>query len=186
MGDGTGLGLASVHGTVTQAGGRVVVESTLGQGSTFRVYLPAAPEDAPSPSAAPEAPAAAVAGGTETVLLCEDEAPLRALLERMLGRAGYRVAAAVDAAHALELADGLEGAYDMLVTDVVMPGGSGLDLADELARRDGARPLLLISGFNAETVDRRASMPAGSAFLEKPFESADLLATVRSLLDASR
>ena len=186
MGDGTGLGLASVHGTVTQAGGRVVVESTLGQGSTFRVYLPAAPEDAPSPSAAPEAPAAPVAGGTETVLLCEDEAPLRALLERMLGRAGYRVAAAVDAAHALELAGGLEGAYDMLVTDVVMPGGSGLDLADELARRDGARPLLLISGFNAETVDRRASMPAGSAFLEKPFESADLLATVRSLLDASR
>ena len=185
MGDGTGLGLASVHGTVTQAGGRVVVESTLGQGSTFRVFLPAAPEDAPSPTAAPEAPAAPVAGGTETVLLCEDEAPLRALLERMLGRAGYRVAAAVDAAHALELAGGLEGAYDMLVTDVVMPGGSGLDLADELARRDGARPLLLISGFNAETVDRRASMPAGSAFLEKPFESADLLATVRSLLDGA-
>ncbi len=185
MGDGTGLGLASVHGTVTQAGGRVVVESTLGQGSTFRVYLPAAPEDAPSPSAAPEAPAAPVAGGTETVLLCEDEAPLRELLERMLGRAGYRVAAAVDAAHALELASGLAGAYDMLVTDVVMPGGSGLDLADELARRDGARPLLLISGFNAETVDRRASMPAASAFLEKPFESADLLATVRSLLDGA-
>ena len=162
-----------------------MVESTLGQGSTFRVLLPAAPEDAPSPSAAPETPAAAVAGGTETVLLCEDEAPLRALLERMPGRAGYRVAAAVDAAHALELAVGLEGAYDMLVTDVVMPGGSGLDLADELARRDGARPLLLISGFNAETVDRRASMPSGSAFLEKPFESADLLATVRSLLDGS-
>ena len=186
MGDGTGLGLASVHGTVTQAGGRIAVESTLGRGSTFRVFLPAAPDDAPSPSAAPEAPAAAVAGGTETVLLCEDEAPLRALLERMLGRAGYRVAAATDAAHALTLADGLDGAYDVLVTDVVMPGGSGLDLADELARRDGSRPLLLISGFNAETVDRRSSMPAGSAFLEKPFESAELLATVRSLLDATR
>jgi two-component system, cell cycle sensor histidine kinase and response regulator CckA len=150
------------------------------------VYLPAAPDDAPSPSAAPQAPAAPVAGGTETVLLCEDEAALRALLERMLGRAGYQVAAAVDAAHALELAEGLGGAYDVLVTDVVMPGGSGLDLADELARRDGARPLLLISGFNAETVDRRSNMPAGSAFLEKPFESADLLAAVRSLLDATR
>jgi DNA-binding response OmpR family regulator len=150
------------------------------------VFLPAAPDDAPSPSAAAEAPAAAVAGGTETVLLCEDEAPLRALLERMLGRAGYRVAAAADAAHALTLADGLDGGYDVLVTDVVMPGGSGLDLADELARRDGSRPLLLISGFNAETVDRRSSMPAGSAFLEKPFESAELLAAVRSLLDATR
>jgi two-component system, cell cycle sensor histidine kinase and response regulator CckA len=102
-----------------------------------------------------------VAGGTETVLLCEDEAALRALLERMLGRAGYQVAAAVDAAHALELAEGIGGAY-------------------------GARPLLLISGFNAETVDRRSNMPAGSAFLEKPFESADLLAAVRSLLDATR
>ncbi len=186
MGDGTGLGLASVHGTVTQAGGRIAVESTLGRGSTFRVFLPAAPDDAPSPSPAPEASTAAVAGGTETVLLCEDEAPLRALLERMLGRAGYQVAAAVDAAHALTLADGLDGAYDVLVTDVVMPGGSGLDLADELARRNGVRPLLLISGFNAETVDRRASMPVGSAFLEKPFESAELLATVRSLLDATR
>ena len=83
-----------------------------------------------------------------------------------------RVAAAADAAHALtRSADGLDGAYDVLVTDVVMPGGSGLDLADdELAGRDGSRPLLLISGFNAETVDRRSSMPAGSAFLEKPFE----------------
>ena len=102
------------------------------------------------------------------MLLCEDEAPLRALLERMLGRAGYRVAAAVDAAHALELADGLEGAYDMLVTDVVMPGGSGLDLADELARRDGARPLLLISGFNAETVDRRAACRRGAPSSRSP------------------
>ena len=74
----------------------------------------------------------------------------------------------------------------MVVTDVTVPGGSGLDLADELARRNGVRPLLLISGFNAETVDRRASMPAGSAFLEKPFESAELLANVRSLLDATR
>ena len=186
MGDGTGLGLASVHGTVTQAGGWIAVESTLGRGSTFRVFLPAAPDDAPSPSRAPEASTAAVAGGTETVLLCEDEAPLRALLERMLGRAGYRVVAAVDAAHALTLADSLDGAYDVVVTDVTMPGGSGLDLADELARRNGVRPLLLISGFNAETVDRRASMPAGSAFLEKPFESAELLANVRSLLDATR
>jgi two-component system cell cycle sensor histidine kinase/response regulator CckA len=186
MGDGTGLGLASVHGTVTQAGGRIAVESTLGRGSTFRVFLPAAPDDAPAPSAAPDVPAVSVPGGTETVLLCEDEAPLRALLERMLGRAGYRVAAAADAAQALTLADGLDGAYDVLVTDVVMPGGSGLDLADELARRDGSRPLLLISGFNAETVDRRSSMPAGSAFLEKPFESAELLAAVRSLLDATR
>ena len=118
-------------------------------------------------------------GGAEA----DHEAPLRALLERMLGRAGYRIAAAVDAAHALRLADRLDGAYDVLVTDVIMPGGSGLDLADELARRDGKRPLLLISGFNVETVDRRASMPAGSAFLEKPFESTELLATLRSLLD---
>jgi DNA-binding response OmpR family regulator len=105
------------------------------------------------------------------------------LLVRMLERAGYTVAAAMDAAQALELADGLGGAYDALVTDVIMPGGSGLDLAGELARRDGTRPLLLISGFSAEAVDRRTGVPPGSAFLEKPFDAAELLAALRTLLD---
>jgi DNA-binding response OmpR family regulator len=119
------------------------------------------------------------------VLLCEDEEPLRVLLVRMLERAGYTVAAAMDAAQALELADGLGGAYDALVTDVIMPGGSGLDLAGELARRDGTRPLLLISGFSAEAVDRRTGVPAGSAFLEKPFDAAELLAALRTLLDGA-
>jgi PAS domain S-box-containing protein len=183
VGRGTGLGLASVHGTVTQAGGHVAVESRLGEGSAFRVYLPTAPPGAtPAPGGGDE-PTRAPAGGTETVLLCEDEDALRALLERTLTRAGYRVVAAPRAEEAVRLAHELDGVYDAVVTDVVMPGGSGLALAEELARRHGARPLLLISGFSAEAVDRGAGVTAAGAFLEKPFESAELLATLRSLLD---
>ena len=164
MGDGTGLGLASVHGTVTQAGGRVVVESTLGQGSTFRVFLPAAPEDAPSPTAAPEAPAAPVAGGTETVLLCEDEAPLRELLERMLGRAATGSPPPSTRRTHSSFASGLAGAYDMPATDVVMPGGPASTSRRAAARR--VRLLRLISGFNAETVDA-ARAGLGGAFLRE-------------------
>jgi PAS domain S-box-containing protein len=185
VGQGTGLGLASVHGSVAQAGGHVLVESAPGAGSTFLVYLPAGSRDAP-PARTAQPVSGPTAGGPETILLCEDEEALRALLERMLTRAGYRVVAAAEPAGARARAAELEGAYDAVVTDVVMPGGSGLELAETLRARYGVRPLLFISGYNAETVDRAASLPPGSAFLEKPFDSADLLATLRALLDGGQ
>jgi two-component system, cell cycle sensor histidine kinase and response regulator CckA len=181
-GRGTGLGLASVHGSVAQAGGRVVVESSPGVGTTFRVLLPAAAGDAQE-EPEPEAGEADPPRGTETVLVCEDQDALRGLLERILTRAGYSVVAAADPAAALRIATDLRGAYDAVVSDVVMPGQSGLELAKELEVRHGTRPLVLVSGFNAESLDAGATLPAGTAFLEKPFESAELLSAVRSLLD---
>jgi two-component system, cell cycle sensor histidine kinase and response regulator CckA len=180
---GTGLGLASVHGSVAQAGGRVEVESAPGRGSTFHVLLPAAPPGSRAEPDPGDVVAAPSSGGSETVLLCEDSEPLRALLERTLTRAGYGVVAAADSASALELARELDGAYDAVVTDIVMPGGSGLRLAEDLARLHGARPLLLVSGFSAGSLDRTTPLPEGSDFLQKPFESAELLAALRRLLD---
>jgi PAS domain S-box-containing protein len=172
VGLGTGLGLSTVDGIVTQSGGRVDVSSQPGMGSTFTVILPAAPEDrGDEPVARRNEPSL---GGHETILLCEDEAAVRQLVELVLTGAGYTVLAAATPADALALCARYGDGIDALVTDVVMPGMSGLELADRL------HPLraLFISGYSAEAV------PPGSAFLEKPFDHAALLAEVRDLLDA--
>ena len=170
VGLGTGLGLATVHGIVTQSGGRVEVSSDPGLGSTFTVLLPAA-EGAPREPERAEPPAI---GGHETLLLCEDEDGVRKLLELVLTGAGYTVLSAAGPEQALALAASHE--LDALVTDIVMPGMSGLQLADRLA------PLrvLFISGYSSEAA---GGLPAGSAFLEKPFDHGALLAEVRALLD---
>ncbi len=171
VGLGTGLGLATVHGIVTQSGGRVDVVSSPGMGSTFTVLLPAA-DAALEPAVEPvERPRL---GGDETLLLCEDEDGVRKLLELVLRGAGYTVLSAAGAEEGLALA--ARHAVDALVTDIVMPGMSGLELADRLA------PLraLFISGYSSEAA---GGLPNGSAFLEKPFDHGALLAAVRALLD---
>ncbi|HUG42278.1 MAG TPA: ATP-binding protein [Longimicrobiales bacterium] len=178
-GVGTGLGLAMVFATIQQAGGAVTFDSTPGRGTTFHVFLPlsappAAPAEAPaSAGGAAERPA----GGTERVLVVEDEPGVRALAARVLRRHGYTVLVARDGEEALELL-GLNG-VDLVVTDTHMPRMDGLELLDRLpGRAPGARALLISGDSQLDT-----PCPAGVAFLEKPYTARVLATRVREVLD---
>src|SRR5437588_377284 len=153
-GQGTGLGLAMVYGTVKQSGGFIWVYSEPGQGATFKIYLPRV--DAPVESMAPPAPVERPPRGSETVLLAEDEPAVRAIAQQALERQGYTVLAAPSGADALALAAQYGATIHLLLTDVVMPGMSGRDLADRLtAQRPGIR-VLYISGYTDNAIVRHA------------------------------
>jgi PAS domain S-box-containing protein len=180
VGQGTGLGLAVVHGIVQQSGGRVEAQSQPGQGSTFRVYLPrvlAAILAETVPVVPPPV------GGTETVLLVEDEEGVRVLARQALQQCGYRVLEARDGREALEIAADYPGQLNLLVSDVVMPHLNGPQLARRLLLgRPGLR-VLLISGYTADLLARQGAMDGRLALLEKPFTPAELARKVRELLD---
>jgi CheY-like chemotaxis protein len=181
-GKGTGLGLSTVFGIVKQSGGDISVESRPDQGTTFRVYLPRA---ARQPAAARPAPAAApLRRGSETVLVVEDEEPVRSLAARFLRGQGYRVLTAGGAGEALRVAENIEGPLDILVTDVVMPGLSGRELSRRLCRRRPALKVLFISGYAEEVIAHHGVLEPGIAFLPKPFTRQRLLRKVRETLDA--
>jgi PAS domain S-box-containing protein len=181
VGKGTGLGLATVHGIVSQTGGRIEVRSAPGQGACFLVYLPGPVGEAVP---APELPADPQDRGDETVLLVEDDAAVRDLVADVLRRRGYRVLEAVDGADAADLAGRHAGLLHLLVTDVVMPGMGGQDLARALLEAHPGLRVLLISGYSGERA--RDAVPPGRhvAFLQKPFSPGALARKVRELLDA--
>jgi two-component system cell cycle sensor histidine kinase/response regulator CckA len=178
-GHGTGLGLATVYGIVAQTGGSIDVLSEPGRGSTFNVYLPL--HDRPA-THAQAGGTKAVAGGTETILLAEDEAPVRALARLILQRAGYTVIEAATPAEAEARSHSMP-TIDLLLTDVVMPGGTGPELFRRLSARRPSLRVLFMSGYAERDLFDRAAVTHAGAFLPKPFSKDELIARVRETLD---
>jgi PAS domain S-box-containing protein len=180
---GTGLGLAAVHAMVTQAGGHITVESTVGTGTTFTLWFPAADAevDVQTPLLAP-----ALDRGDEVILLVEDEEELRRLAVRELDRRGYAVVVASAGAEALEVAHSLDGRIDLLVTDVVMPGMSGIELAAKVSELWPLLPVLFVSGHLDEGSVGRNPMADDADLLAKPFTPDQLGHRVRQALDRAQ
>ena len=180
-GKGTGLGLSTVYAAAAQNHGHVAVESTPGEGSTFRVYLPSVAAEADTdPVARSEV---APDRGHERVLLVEDDTGVRKLVRELLEQEGYQVVAAEHAAQALELVESLPEKVELLVTDVVMPGMSGPELARHLKERFKDLRVLFISGYTDSLVERHGLAEAEHVMLQKPFDGRLLAARVREILD---
>lgn len=181
-GKGTGLGLATVFGIVKQHGGWIAVESAVGQGTTFQVFLPAV-EAAASGAAASTQPAPR--GGTETILLVEDDPGVRTLTRRVLEGAGYRVLEAANGVEALAIGERHRGEIDLLFTDIVMPGGiSGRELAARLQATHPTLRVVFTSGYSAEIAGRELALQPGQNFIQKPAAPRELLETIRRCLDS--
>jgi len=181
VGRGTGLGLATVYGIVKQNKGFINVYSELGQGTTFRVYLPLCQHVSSECVAAQ--PTAPIPGGNETLLVVEDNNPMLQLAERVLRGHGYNVLSASLPSEALALAAAHAGKISLLVTDVVMPEMNGSDLAHALHRHDPGMRCLYMSGYTADTITRHGVLAKGTQFLSKPFTVQALLMKVRAALD---
>jgi two-component system, cell cycle sensor histidine kinase and response regulator CckA len=179
-GKGTGLGLATVYGIVKQSAGHTTVYSEPGLGSTFKVYLPRV-DAAPQPLA-PLGPQEVI-GGRETVMVVDDDPVLWALIQRILREHGYTVVGARSAEAASGLWRDHLGLIDLLVTDVVMPGRSGRELATELTALRPGLKVLYMSGYTDDVMLSRGVLEPGAHFLTKPIAPDDLLRTVRALLD---
>ncbi|HEV8364209.1 MAG TPA: ATP-binding protein, partial [Gemmatimonadaceae bacterium] len=179
-GKGTGLGLSTVFGIVKQSGGHIFVYSEPGHGTTFKIYLPKA-EEAAAPAAG--ADVMPVAMGTETILVAEDDAMIRAIAHRVLAMQAYTVLDAGNPREVIELAAQHNGPIDLLITDVVLPEMGGRELADRLLRDRAEMAVLYMSGYTDNAIVHHGRLDPDTEFLAKPFTPATLLRRVREVLD---
>jgi PAS domain S-box-containing protein len=183
VGQGTGLGLATVSGVVEQSGGSISVYSEVGRGTTFKIYLPRT-DDVEKGQAAARVDARTLRGD-ETILLVEDEQVVRDFMNRVLGQYGYDVHAIADPSRAIEFADQYHGAIQLILTDVVLPEMSGPAMVTELQQRHPEARVLFISGYADQAIVRHGILDPGLSFLQKPFTGGALARFVRDVLDAS-
>ncbi len=180
-GKGTGLGLSTVYGIVTQNGGGVQVESTLGSGTTFHICLPVVGPGRPAAKTQQRLP---LPQGTESILLAEDEEPVRSLISCELGRLGYKVVEAGNGLEALQLARKFPQSIDLLISDVIMPKMGGQELAEKIREICPSIKIVQMSGYNdapPQLFDGGHS--GGIPHIQKPFDFETLAATVRQVLD---
>jgi PAS domain S-box-containing protein len=181
-GEGTGLGLATVYGIVTGAGGRIDIYSEVGMGTTIKVHWPASAE---TPSEAKARPRGRPLGRGEVILVVEDEPEVRRMAERILTKGGYSVIGAGGGAEAVEICQREDQPIHLLLTDVIMPGMLGTELVEKVKEIRPELGVIFMSGYSHEVLAPGALAEQGAnAFIEKPFNTGDLLRTVRDLLDA--
>ena len=183
---GTGLGLSTVYGIVKQSGGYIWVSSEVGRGTTFKIYLPrVASVGEPAALVATPVEFKKVEPGTETILLVEDEANLRYLARQYLEKQGYKVIEAADGAVAMQIAVAHEAVIHLLLTDVIMPGMNGRELAQRISEIRPNVKILYMSGYTENVIGHNGMLDAGIRLLQKPFNLRDLKSKVREVLDAT-
>lgn len=181
--EGTGFGLSTVHGIVVQTGGSIWVYSEVGHGTTFKIFLPLAEQAQPLEIRQLDRAAGITESAGETILLAEDDPHVRRLVRNILRRSGYRVLTADGAEEALRLVEQDDGTIHLLLSDLIMPGTSGRELAEQIQALRPGVSILYMSGYTDDAVIRRGVLEAGTAFIQKPFGAEDLARRVRDVLD---